>query len=66
LDLPVLKSKLREHGKTYAYLANVIGRSVTTANAKINGRVAFSVTKAYLIFQWLNFTDEEKAKIFLT
>ena len=65
MNLPVLKGKLREHGKTYADLASVIGRSVTTTNAKINGKVAFNVTEACLISQWLNFTDEEKAKIFL-
>lgn len=65
MNLPALKGKLREHDKTYADLASTIGRSLTTANAKMTGRVAFSVTEACLISQWLNFTNEEKAEIFL-
>lgn len=65
LNLPLLKGKLREHDKTYADLANVIGKSVTTVNAKINGRIAFNCAEAFQISQWLKLTNEEKTKIFL-
>lgn len=65
MNLPLLKGKLREHDKTYADLANVIGKSVTTVNAKINGRIAFNCTEAFQISQWLKLTNEEKTKIFL-
>lgn len=66
MNLPMLKGKLREYGKTYADLACIINKSVTTVTAKMNGKVEFDCAEACLISDWLNLTIEERVLIFLT
>lgn len=60
-----LKGIIRERDKNYNQCANAIGKSVTTFNSKINGRVAFTVIECEELGNFLGMTDNEKIEVFL-
>lgn len=65
MDLSKLKGKIRERDKNYIDCANSIGKSVTSFNSKINGRVPFTIVELEDLGNFLNMTDDEKLEIFL-
>ena len=61
-----LKAKIILNEYTQKKLADDLGMSVNTLNAKVNGRKSFSVDDAALLCELLHIdTPEEKAEIFL-
>lgn len=65
MNLPKLKGIIRERDKNYTQCANSIGKSVTSFNSKINGRVAFTIVELEDLGNYLDMTDSEKIEIFL-
>lgn len=61
-----LKGKLRERRKSYRDCANWVGISVTAFNNKINKKVPFTCWEAKMLMDFLELTNEEAVKIFLS
>lgn len=68
-DLNKLKGIMVENGKTYVDGARVIGCSVTSFSAKMNGKSNFTVLEANelsnALSNALNLSKEDRATIFL-
>lgn len=64
-DLNKLKGIMVENGKTYVDGARVIGCSVTSFSAKMNGKSNFTVLEANELSNALNLSKEDRATIFL-
>ena len=65
MNLPKLKGIIREKDRNYAQCANAIGKSVTSFNSKINGRVQFGIAELEDLGNYLGMTDKEKIETFL-
>ena len=62
-----LKGKIAEAGFSQRTLAEALGMSKNTLNAKVNGKVPFNTVEIELICNVLDIRDvTEKAVIFLT
>ncbi len=62
-----LKGKIAEAGFSQRTLAEALGMSKNTLNAKVNGKVPFNTVEIELICNVLDIRDvTEKAAIFLT
>ncbi|HBD31456.1 MAG TPA: transcriptional regulator [Oscillibacter sp.] len=64
-DLNKLKGIMVEKGKTYVDGARIIGCSVTSFSAKMNGKSSFTVLEANELSNALHLSREERATIFL-
>lgn len=64
-DLNKLKGIMVEKGKTYVDGARVIGCSVTSFSAKMNGKSNFTVLEANELSNALHLSKEDRATIFL-
>lgn len=64
-DLNKLKGIMVEKGKTYAEGAQIIGCSVTSFSAKMNGKSSFTVLEANELSNALHISKEDRATIFL-
>lgn len=65
MNLPRLKGIIRERDRNYAQCASAIGRSVASFNAKMNGRVQFTVLECEDLGNYLEMSDGEKIEVFL-
>ena len=65
MNIPKLKGKMREKGKTYKECANEIGISPTAFFNKITGKSVFNIDELETLGNFLNMTNTEKAEIFL-
>lgn len=65
MNLPKLKGVIREKGKNYIQCSNAIGKSVSTFNSKMNGRVAFTIVELEDLGNFLEMTGDEKKEVFL-
>ena len=65
MNLSKLKGIIRERDKNYAQCADSIGKSVTSFNSKINGRVPFSIGELEDLGNFLEMSDNEKVEVFL-
>lgn len=65
MNLPRLKGIIRERDKTYVQCANAIGKSVASFNAKMNGRVPFTIVECEDLGNFLDMTDNEKIEVYL-
>jgi len=64
-NLDKLKGIMVEKSKTYADGARIIGCSVTSFSAKMNGKSNFTVPEANDLSNALGLSKEERAAIFL-
>ena len=64
-DLNKLKGIMVEKGKTYVDGARIIGCSVTSFSAKMNGKSSSTVLEANELSNALHLSREERATIFL-
>ena len=64
-DLNKLKGIMVEKGKTYADGARIIGCSITSFSAKMNGKSNFTVLEANELSNALHLSKEDRATIFL-
>lgn len=65
MNLPKLKGVIRAKGKNYIQCSNAIGKSVSTFNSKMNGRVAFTIVELEDLGNFLEMTGDEKKEVFL-
>lgn len=65
-DLNKLKGIMVEKGKTYVDGARVIGCSVTSFSAKMNGKSNFTVLEANELSNALHLSKEDRATIFFS
>ena len=65
MNLQKLKGIIRERDKNYVQCADAISRSVASFNAKINGRVPFTIIECENLGNFLGMTDNEKIEVFL-
>jgi len=67
MEVNKLKGKIAEAGFSQRSLAEALGMSKNTLNAKVNGKVPFNTVEIELICKALRIHDvTEKATIFLT
>ena len=67
MDVRRLKGKMALIGLTQAELAERLGTSVSSFNAKLNGRRSFRLSEAEKICEVLGISDPtERAEIFLS
>ena len=64
-NLDKLKGVMVEKGKTYADGARIIGCSIASFSAKMNGTSNFTVPEANDLSNALGLSKEERADIFL-
>lgn len=64
-NLDKLKGVMVEKGKTYADGARIIGCSIASFSAKMNGKSNFTVPEANDLSNALGLSKEERADIFL-
>ena len=65
MNLPKLKGVIRERGGNYNQCSTAIGKSITTFNSKMNGRIPFTIVELEDLGNYLEMTDSEKTEIFL-
>lgn len=65
MNIPKLKGKLKEMGKSYSDCASAIGISTTSFSNKINGSRKFYIDELEKLGDFLNMTLEERNVIFL-
>ena len=65
MNIPKLKGKLTEKKKTYIMCSKILGMSVPTFNAKMNGKSKFYIDELEKLGNYLEMTPDEKADIFL-
>lgn len=65
MNIPKLKGKIREQGKTYAACAEALGLSTTGFFNKIKGLSKFNIEELDVLGNFLGMNDAEKADIFL-
>lgn len=66
MQLNKLKGKIREKNETYKTCAKALGKSETAFQLKINGKSPFYIDELNTLGDFLGFTQEEKADIFLS
>ena len=66
MNIPKLRGKITEKGKTHAECASVLGISTTAFSNKMNGTSKFYIDELETLGNFLGMTPSEKYDIFLS